>query len=232
MANLYFEQCIHNDKIPTKTLINLSQCQRAFNKTPTVEHAENYYTNLKKLSNTLRYRRIHIDQHPQFEYESFQSTNWNFEMIRVANMYKDMLIEKSEEVEDLKEKNKLLGKAMKFSNECSQMASSILFHKEQNRLFKYVNPQFHLAQTMQIAAKRFFNMYKYKTNYLAIKKAFQLQEISDLLWKEDEDNVAVITYKSKALLELANKLEDDECGQKVALLQKIVLKEGCQEEVK
>lgn len=232
MASLYFEQCIHNDKIPTKTLINLSQCQRTFNKTPNVEHAENYYTNLKKLSNTLRYRRIHIDQHPQFEFKSFQSTNWNFEMIRVANMYKDMLIEKSEEAEDLKEKNKLLGKAMRFSNECSQMASSILFDKEQNRLFKYINPQYHLAQTMQIAAKRFFNMYQYKTNYLAIKKAFQLQELSYLLWKEDEDILDVIKYKSKALLELASKLEDDECGQKVALLQKIVLKEGCPEEVK
>ena len=42
----------------------------------------------------------------------------------------------------------------------------------------------------------------------------------------------VIRYKSKALLELANKMEDDKCGEKVALLQKIVLQEGCPEEVK
>jgi len=232
MTSLYFEQCIHNDKIPTKTLISLSECQRTFNKTPTVEHAEKYYVHLKKLSTTIRYRRIPIKQHPQFEYDSFQSTNWNLEMIRVATMYKDMLVEKSEKEEDLKQKNKLLAKAMRLSNECSQMSSSILYEKERNRLFKYINPQYHLAQTMKIAANRFFNMYRYKSNYLAIKKAFQLQELAYLLWRNDEDLTDVIKYKSKALLELASKLKDDDCGQRVALLQKIVLKEGCPEEVK
>ena len=232
MTSLYFEQYIQNEKIPTKTLISLSESQRFFNKTPTVDSAEKYYNQLKQLANTLRYRRISVKTHPQFEYESYQSTNWNFEMIRVASMYKDMLVQQSKEEEDLKQKNKLLFKAMQLSNNCSQMASSILYDKEQNRLFKYLNPQYHLSQTFKIAATRFFNMYKYRTNYLAIKKAFQLQELSYLLWKNDEDILDVIRYKSKALLELANKMQDDECGEKVALLQKIVLQEGCPEEVK
>ena len=91
MTSLYFEQCIHNNKILTKTLISLSECQRALNKTPTVENAEKYYTRLKNLTKTLRYRRIPIKKHPQFEHESFQSTNWNFEMIRVASIYLSLI---------------------------------------------------------------------------------------------------------------------------------------------
>ena len=85
---------------------------------------------------------------------------------------------------------------------------------------------------MKVAAARFYNMYNFKTNYLAIKKAFQLQEVSYLLWKDEESYPNLINYKSKALLELANKMEDDDCGQKVALLQKIVLQDGCPEDVK
>ena len=181
---------------------------------------------------TIRYRRIPIKNHPQFQYDQFYSTNWNFEVVRVATTYKDLLVSESEKEEDLKKKNKLLFQAMNLSNECSQLCASILYDREQNRLFKFLNPQYHLAQTMSLAAARFYNMYKFKPNFLAIKKAFQLQEISNLIWKEDEDDSNVIQYKAKALLGLAQKLEDDDCGQKVALLQKIVLKDECPEDVK
>ena len=232
MTSLYFEQCIHNTKISTKTLIKLSECQRAFNKLHNLETGKQYYDQLKGLIKMIRYRRIPIKVHPQFECEGYQSTNWNFELIRVAHVYKELLIASCEEEEDLKIKNKLLLEAMRLSNECSLICTSILYDKEHNKLFKFLNPQYHLSQTMRLAASRFYNMYKFKPNYIAIKRAFQLQELSYLLWKKDEDILDVINYKAKALLELAQKLEDDECGQKVALLQKIVLKEGCPEDVK
>jgi len=232
MTSLYFEQCIHNTKIPTKTLIKLSECQRAFNKLNNLDTVKQYYDQLKGLIKMIRYRRIPIKVHPQFECEGYQSTNWNFELLRVAHKYKELLITSSEEEEDLKKKNRLLLEAMTLSNECSLICSSILYDKEHNKLFKFLNPQYHLSQTMRLAASRFYNMYNFKTNYIAIKRAFQLQELSYLLWKNDEDILDVIKYKAKALMELAQKLEDDDCGQKVALLQKIVLKDGCPEDVK
>ena len=232
MTSLYFEQCIQNDKISTKSLINVSEAQRQFNKCATLKNSKDYYDQLKKLTYTLRYRRIPIKKHPQFMFDTYSSTNWNLEKIRVACKYKDLLVEESEKEEDLKKKNKLLLQAMQMSNECSMLSSSSLFQKEHNRLFKYLNPQYHLAETMKVAAARFYNMYNFKTNYLAIKKAFQLQEVSYLLWKDEEAYPNLINYKSKALLELANKMEDDDCGQKVALLQKIVLQDGCPEDVK
>lgn len=232
MTSLYFEQCIHNTKIQTKTLIKLSECQRAFNKLNNLDTVDQYYDQLKGLIKMIRYRRIPIKVHPQFECEGYQSTNWNFELIRVAHSYKKLLIASCEVEEDLKKKNRLLLQAMRLSNECSLICTSILYDKEHNKLFKFLNPQYHLSQTMRLAASRFYNMYKFQPNYIAIKRAFQLQELSYLLWKKDEEILDVINYKAKALLELAQKLEDDECGQKVALLQKIVLKEGCPEDVK
>ena len=232
MNSLYFEQYIQNNKIPTKELINLSQCQRMFNKHNTVDYAESYLIQLKNIIQVLRYNRIPIQKHPQFENEGFQSTNWNFELIRVSSIYKNLLIDKYNEEEDLKIKNKLLLRAIKLSNDCSRISASILFHNADNRLFKMLNPQYHLSETMKLAALRFFNTYKFKPNYLAIKKAFQLQEIATILWKQDEETLNVAKYKSKALLELANKMDDNQCGEKIALLQKIVLQEGCTPDVK
>ena len=81
MTSLYFEQCIHNTKISTKTLIKLSECQRAFNKLHNLETGKQYYDQLKGLIKMIRYRRIPIKVHPQFECEGYQSTNWNFDQV-------------------------------------------------------------------------------------------------------------------------------------------------------
>lgn len=232
MTSLYYEQHIQSKKVSTKDLIKLSESRRTFNKTNRINEAEKYYCELQKLCQTIRYRRIPLKVHPHFQFDKIKSTNWNVELLRVASIYKNLLIDRASTEDDLKVKNRTLLQAMKLSNACSQYSTSILFDDEDNRLFKELNPQYHLAQSLNLAADRFFNMYKFQTNFIAIKKAFQLKELSYLLWKEEDNIVDVVRYKAKALLELAKKIEDDECGQKVALLENIVTKEVCPEDVK
>lgn len=232
MATLYYEQCIDSPKIPTKQLIKLSELRRKFDKNTDVQNTSEYLNKLKDICKTLRYRRIQLKQHPQFSLGKLKSTNWTVELLRVSSAYKDLLIEKANKEEDLKEKNKILLEAMRLCNSCSQYSTSMVYDHEENRLFKDVNPQFYLAQTFSLAADRFYNMYKYRTNAIAIKKAFQFKELSYLLWKHESNIVDVIKYKATALLEMARKIEDDECGQKVALLQSIVTNEVCPEDVK
>jgi len=230
-TSLYFEKYIASDKINTRSLISLSELQRTFDKTNTVEGAREYYEALITLCNNIRYRRIRIKEHPHFQFNNHTSTNWTFELIRVASLYKDLLVTQAGLNEDLKEKNKILLEAMKLTNDCSKYATSIFYMEGDNALFKYMNPQYHLSQTLNIAADRFYNMYLFKTNALAIKKAFQMKELSFLIWKDANLHDSLIKYKATALLELAKKLEDDECGQKLALLQAIVTKDECPEEV-
>lgn len=232
MTSLYYEQCVESPKISTKSLIKLSELQRSFNKNCTVDNSESYLQQLKELINNVRYRRIQLKNHPTFILGSIKSTNWTMELLRVSSTCKDLLLKRSLSEEDLKEKNRTLLRALHMSNACSRYAESILFDTENNRTFKQVNSQYHLSQTLSIAADRFYNMYKYKTNDLAIKRAFQLKELSHVLWKNEEYIKKVVEYRALALLSMARKLDDDECGQKVALLEGIVLKESCPEEVK
>lgn len=228
MSSLYFEKCIQHPKVSTKTLISLSQMRRSYLKHPSVESCTTYYNNLLDLCKKLRYNRITVKEHPTFEYEGYKSSNWTFECLCVSQTLIKHLIEYAAEKDDLKEKNKLVKKALDISNENSRMATSILFEKNSNKLLNLINPRFHLSKTCSLAADWFHNMYDYKPNYLAILKAYQLKELSTLLWKADDEEKKVLTkIEAKALMELANKIDDDMCGEKVALLQVVANKAGC-----
>jgi len=74
-------------------------------------------------------------------------------------------------------------------------------------------------------------MFLFRPNYLAILKAFQLKELSTLLWNDEDNKKILLSYKSQALLALAQKIDDDSIGEKVALLDRVVHREGCDEEV-
>ena len=233
MTSLYYEQCVVNSpKVTTKELIKLSEHQRAFNKTPTIKSAQIYLEKFKKLIHTVRYRRVQLKSHPTFTYKSVKSANWTVELLRIATTYRDLLLEKADKTEDLKEKNRMLLQALQVSNDCSRYSTSILFDTDRVKTLKELNPQYHLSRTLSIAADRFFNMNTYKNNGLAIKRAFQLKELSYLLWKNEGDIEDVIKYKALALLSMTSKMQDDDCGQKIALLEGIVTKDACPEEVK
>ena len=233
MCSLYYEQCVANTpKVSTKDLIKLSEHQRAFNKKPTLKSAEMYLEKYKKLLHAVRYRRVQLKQHPTFEYKSIKSANWTIELLRIATTFRDLLLEEADKIEDLKAKNRTLLQALKISNDCSRYSTSVLFDTDRVKTLKELNPQYHLSQTLSIAADRFFNMNTYKNNSLAIKRAFQLKELSYLLWKKEEDVEDVIKYKALALLAMTRKMQDDDCGQKIALLEGIVTKDSCPEEVK
>ena len=231
MSTLYYEKCILHDKIPTKSLISLSQLQRSFNKNDTLENSQNYYEKLNELCDKLRYNRITVKEHPSFDFQGYKSTNWSFECIRVCNSIKKGFMQRAKEEEDLKERGKFLTEAMKISNEICRLSQSILFERNSNRLLKHLNPRYNLAQTCSIAAERFHTMYLFRPNILAIKRAFQLKEISTLLWNSEDENNTLLKYKATALLELANQIEDDKCGEKVALLEVVANKDKCPENV-
>ena len=231
MTSLYYEKCIVHNKIPTKSLIGLSQLLRAFNKNDTLKNASAYYDNLCELCNKLRYNRITLKEHPTFQFEGHTSTNWNFECIRVATSLKMRLLENVDDEQDVKKKGHLYFDAMRVSNKCQQLSKSIIFQMNSNRILKQMNSRFHLAETCSIAADRFHNMHVFRPNYLAILKAFQLKEMSTLIWDDEEKKKTLLRYKSKALLALAEKIDDDNCGEKVALLQVVANKQGCPDEV-
>ena len=151
MTSLYYEQCVGDStKVSTKFLIKLSEYQRAFNKNPTVDSAQVYLENFKKLLHTVRYRRVQLKSHPTFPFGSVKSSNWNVELLRITTTYRDLLLEEANKKEDLKEKNRKLLQALKMSNESAMHSTSILFEAEGTKTVKELNPQYHLLSLIHI----------------------------------------------------------------------------------
>lgn len=232
MTSLYFEKCIQHTKLPTKSLIAFSEQRRNYQKLKTFSSTEKYYNTLTKLCNTLRYCRINLNSHPLFMHGNFSSSNWTFELLNVGNDLKELYIKEALKEDELKQKNRLLLKALRLSNDFSKKAASVLFCKEELRACKLLNVRYHLAQSCSIAADRFFNVYKFQANYIAAKKAYQMKEVASLLWKNENYEKPLTIYLATAIKELTQKLSDDDCGEKVALLQRVVAKEHCPEDVK
>tara|TARA_B100000674_G_scaffold404973_2_gene351577 strand:- start:4232 stop:5062 length:831 start_codon:yes stop_codon:yes gene_type:complete len=231
MTSIYYEKCILHEKVPTKNLIKLSQLQRQANKMNTIEIIEEYYKKLCELCNKLRYNRVTVSQHPTFTFDTVKSTNWTLELIRVAHSASEMILIQAEEEEDFKKKNKLYERALKYANDCCRYSASVLFERNTNKLSKYLNPRYHLSRVFSIAADKLYNMNECKATYLAVERAFQLIEIASMLWDDDDMKIKSVKYESKALLALANKIDENDCGERVALLETVTAKEGCLPEV-
>ena len=231
MTSIYYEKCILHEKVPTKSLIKLSQLQRQSNKSDSVETTEEYYKNLCDLCDKLRYNRVTVSQHPTFTLDGLESTNWTFELIRVAHSASEMILKEVEEEEDYKKKNKLYNKALYYANDCCRYSASVLFERNINKLSKYLNPRYHLSRFFSIAADKLYHMNECKPTYLAVERAFQLIEIASMLWDDEDMKKKSVKYESKALLALAQKIDEDDCGERVALLESITVKEGCLPEV-
>lgn len=231
MTTTYYEKCILHEKVPTKNLIKLSQLQRQANKMNTIEITEEYYKKLCELCNKLRYNRVTVSQHPTFTFDTVKSTNWTLELIRVAHSASEMILMQVEEEEDFKKKNKLYERALKYANDCCRYSASVLFERNTNKLSKYLNPRYHLSRVFSIAADKLYNMNECKATYLAVERAFQLIEIASMLWDDEDMKIKSVKYESKALLALANKIDENDCGERVALLESVTAKEGCLPEV-
>lgn len=231
MTTIYYEKCILHEKIPTKTLIKLSQLQRQASKINTIEITEEYYKHLCELCDKLRYNRVTVSQHPTFTFDTAKSTNWTLELIRVAHSASETILMQAEEEEDFKKKNKLYERALKYANDCCRYSTSVLFERNTNKLSKYLNPRYHLSRVFSIAADKLYNMNECKATYLAVERAFQLIEIASMLWDNEDMKIKTVKYESKALLALANKIDENDCGERVALLESVTAKEGCLPEV-
>lgn len=230
--SLHYEKLIESDKIENKDLIKLSELRRKVcldNRK--IDVVEEYYDKFKQVAKKVRYNRIPLIKHPSFEWNGFTSSNWAFERVNIEHLLVQMTLDDAYSTDDVKTKNKYYLQAMKHSHACIQTVLSNLFTDSENRLYKVMNIRYHLSNLFSIAADRFHNAHTYKNNIIAVKKAYQLKELSSIVWKSADSKKILTQYKANALLEIATRMEDDKCGEKVALLQTVIYEDECPENV-
>lgn len=232
IESLHYEKLIETDKIENKDLIKLSELRRKVRlENSKIDTVESYYEKFKEVAKKVRYNRVPLVKHPIFEWNSYMSSNWAFEKVNIEHLLVKMYLKEIESKDDVKEKNSCYLQAMKHSKSCIDTVLSSLFTESDNRLYEVTNIRYHLSNLFSVAADRYYNAHTYKNNFTAAKKAYQLKEISSILWKRPDLKNTLTMYKADALIQLANKMEDDKCGERVALLQKVIHETGCPENV-
>lgn len=230
--SLHYEKLIESDKISNKELIKLSELRRkVLLKGVEISTIESYYTHFLQISKKLRYNRVQLLKHPTFTWNGYTSSNWLFEKLNIENLMSSTYLNQVTELEDVKEKNRAYVNAIKYTKSALETLHSNLFVENDNMIYEVSNKRFQLSKLFNICSDRFYNAYTFKANKTAIVKAYQFKELSNAIWKQVDVNEVLTKYKAKALLQMAMQLEDDQCGERVALLQSVILNNACPEDV-
>ena len=78
--------------------------------------------------------------------------------------------------------------------------------------------RYHLSMALIYASDYFFNIYTFKECLLPVKKSYQLLELASRLWKKNDYQQLNIRH-ALTLKHMAEEIEDDKCGEKVALME-------------
>lgn len=221
MESIYFERLIEDDTIPNKALIQLSELRRK--DFSNIENALTYYKVFCKISDKVRYKRVRLSSHPKFKWGNVVSTNWNIEKLHLEDLISEKYIQLANEAVDEKEKLKLCNESITYRTLALSTMQSCGWITPLMRLNHVTNERYHLHKLFEAVALKYFSIFSYKQNDRAILLAYQFDELSSRLWKS---SVKDYKYMALALHSIATKMSDDEIGERIALLDKVINKNG------
>lgn len=224
--DIYFEKLVEDSKIPNKTLITLSELRRK--DFSVIDNVLSYYNHFLPVHQDILYKRISMITHPKFVWNETTSTNWNFEKVHLEHLLSELYFENAKEEKDEKQTFKLCKQSTDFRNKALQTLQGLGWVSSHIRLLPILNERFHLHKLFDALALKYYTMYKYKKNGSSIRLAYQLHEISRRLWG---GRILDYKYMAESLNFLANEMEDDRIGERIALLNKVIGKPGVPAEV-
>jgi hypothetical protein len=214
MVDIYFEKLI--DNISNKKLIQLSEQRRAALDNGTVDQYVTYLNSLQRLCRKMKYNNIVLNEHPNFLWHGVQTTNWNYELLNITNIISEKYIQKAEAEHNNKLTGEYLASAIEYAVHSLDVLQYYTWCLPQFKTLPIMNERYHIHNIFTTMASKYFNMYDFKENLTAVTRAYQYSEIAGMMWKKN--TITTEKYKALALRQVAIKMEDEQCGERVALL--------------
>ena len=229
-ANILFEKLIQDGSIDNNALISMSESRRSlfhniYHEKDLYDHGISYYNKLVKIMMEMQEEDTVLTRQPLFQWNGQSSNSWLYEKMNMELLLADAAGKRGSTLSELKQKRKYYGEAMKYS----MMALNTLegYHWEDVSL-KYLpqfQDRFHIHNIFNYGSKYYKTMNDYsmkekKTpNEKCIRLAYQMMDVASNVWEQKDDLVEKLySLKAEYALSIASKLEDDRCGEKVALL--------------
>ncbi len=224
---MYYEKCIKN--YDNKKLIKLSQLRRNLIRHLYDENnlkiALDYYNAFL----TLLDHDFTVSKQPMFEWNNAHSTCFLFEKINIQQLISEQYEKAGTKAQPIEAKKHFF-EAMKMNVQNIKDLDRYLWEDSDLLMSPILQSNFHYSKLFENTSQYYYSMYKYSlqndkdTTLFTIRRAYHYKTFTNLWNKQSSDE-----YKSLALLEMAKKLNDDQCGEKLALIQEYKDTPQCQE---
>lgn len=224
---MYYEKCIKN--YDNKKLIKLSQLRRNLMRhlhdVNNLKIVLDYYDSFLKLLD----QNFTISKQPLFEWNNQYSTCFLFEKINIQHLLSEQY-ERAASIAQPIEAKKHYFEAMKMNIENIKDMNRYLWEDSDLLMSPVLQINFHYSKLFENTAQYYHSMYQYSlqndkdTKLFTIRRAYHYKTFTNLWNKQCADE-----YKSLTLLEMAKELKDDQCGEKLALIQEFKDTNECKE---
>lgn len=228
-ADILFEKIIQDGSIDNNVLINVSQDRHSlfqsilFNR-DIYNEGKQYYTSLTNLLEQMKKKDSRLIKQPLFQWNNHSSNSWLYEKLNIEHILGDACYKKAMNTEKLKERRAILQEAIDYG--INGMSTLNEYHWEDASL-KYLSifqKRYHLHYIFKYASHYYKSMNDFsqkekdQPNGIALKKALDYMDASTYIWDTNEPTDVLFDLKCNYLLYMANQMNDDRCGEKVALL--------------
>lgn len=231
---ILFEKILHHDSINTEFLIEASQkrqdfiedlkCNREY-----VEKGIVYYKMLCDLMQNIKSKRCRLSVQPLFRWNDDASTSWLFEKLHVEKILLDGYVKMAEETSDLKNRRSLYVHAMEYAIKCMNTLESNVWEDASIAHLPMFQTRYHLYSVLKCAARYYetindySKVHKNTANSLCIKRAYEYMDTASHLWKRSkEDDIECQRLKAQYTLDYVKTMNEEKCGEQIALLQPFV----------
>lgn len=231
-AQILFEKIVVHASVPNEKLIECSEKRRTlfdniyFNK-GICKTAKDYYSIfteiLPQLSDaTLKYQ-------PLFQWHNTGSSCWLYEKIHLENIIMNETWDAALSAQELKTKRALFKECVTYGIKALDTLAHYHWEDVSITSMPYMQDRYYLYHICKAASQYYKTMNDFSiknksvANTKCLTMAFEYMDIALNVWKSDiYDKEEWNSLKASYLLNMAEKLDDDKCGEKCALLKDIV----------
>jgi len=213
---IYFERILEGDNTQ---LIKASELRRKVSQS--IEYKNNgydtclqYYAELQNIMNS----NVKCKEQPLFIWGDHSTTCWLYEQLNILTLLSHWSIEKAVDNTPKDAKDWYL-KSVRYEMDALTILKKYLWKDSSISNLPIMQDRFHLGKAILYASDYYYNMYNFKECLEPIRRSYQLTELASHVWKGLTIDDKLKTRKALALRQLAHRLTDDDCGQRVALME-------------
>jgi len=228
---LLFEKIIQDGTINTEYLIEISQKRSEL--LEAVEYKRDctklgtvYYNMFRKLIDTMKQKHTRLMYQPLFSWHNYASSSWMFEKINVERLLADEYTRQARSTDDLKSKAKLYSQAVSFSTHALNTMGAFNWEDSSITHLPIFQDRFHIYNMLKNAAyyyeavNDFAKIQQGTCNQLCVKRAYDCFDAASNIWKHSEADITEAQrLKCLHVLNIVKEMDDNACGERIALLQ-------------